>query len=219
MSNLLNLQCSPRGTHSISRLLSQAFVAEWEKNHRDGKVVLRDLAESRLPFVDVPWISGIFLPADKRSPEMHQALKISDELIAEIFVADHILIGTPMYNFTVPANLKAWIDLIVRPGVTHSGPPERRGLVTGKRCTIIIGSGGVYDAGLPAAASDFESGYLRRILGFIGITDVEVVLAGGMAAVAFGSTTVEELVLKFRPAVLAAARERDRKELSTGVPA
>jgi FMN-dependent NADH-azoreductase len=111
-----------------------------------------------------------------------------------------------MYNFTVPANLKAWIDLIVRPRVTHSGPPERRGLVTGKRCTILIASGGIYDEDLPAAASDYESGYLKRVLAFIGISDVEVVMAGGTAAAAFGTTTLEELARKFAPAVLAAAR-------------
>jgi len=154
----------------------------------------------------VPWITGIFLEAGKHTPEMREALAISDELIAELFAADEILIGTPMYNFTVPANLKAWIDLIVRPRVTHSGPPERKGLVVGKRCTVIIASGGVYDEGLPAAASDYESGYLKRILAFIGITEVEVIRAGGTAAVAFGSTTVDELVAQFRPAVLAAAR-------------
>jgi FMN-dependent NADH-azoreductase len=75
-----------------------------------------------------------------------------------------------------------------------------------KSCTVIIASGGVYDEGLPAAASDYESGYLRRILAFIGITEVEVIRAGGTAAVAFGSTTVEELVAQFRPAVLEAVR-------------
>ena len=111
-----------------------------------------------------------------------------------------------MYNFTVPANLKAWIDLIVRPRVTHSGPPERKGLVIGKRCTILIASGGVYDGGLPAAASDYESGYLKRVLAFIGITDVEVVLAGGTIAVSLGSTTVDAIVDQFRSATLAAAR-------------
>lgn len=206
MPTLLNLQSSPRGNASISRLLSQAFVTEWERTHLEGRVVIRDLAESHLPFVGVPWISGMFLPEEKRSPEMQLALKASDELIAELFAADHILIGTPMYNFAVPANLKAWIDLIVRPRITHSGPPERKGLVTGKRCTIIIASGGVYNESLPAASSDYESGYLRRILSFIGITDVQVVLAGGTAALIFGSATAEELVHQFQPAVLAAVR-------------
>jgi FMN-dependent NADH-azoreductase len=206
MPILLNIQSSPRGAHSISRTLSQDFVTAWQTKHPDGKVVLRDLAENNLPYVGIPWITGIFLPVDKHTPEMQRALAGSDELIAELFAADEILIGTPMYNFTVPANLKAWIDLIVRPRITHSGPPERKGLVIGKTCKIIIASGGTYDEGLPAAASDHESGYLKRILAFIGITEVEVILAGGTAAVAFGSTTVEELARQFRPAVLRAAR-------------
>ena len=206
MPTLLNIQSSPRGGNSISRTLSRDFVTAWQTKHPDGKVVLRDLAENNLPYVGLPWITGIFLPADRHTPEMQRALAVSDELIAELFAADEILIGTPMYNFTVPANLKAWIDLIVRPRVTHSGPPERKGLVIGKTCNIIIASGGTYDEGLPAAASDHESGYLKRILAFIGITEVEVILAGGTAAVAFGSTTVEELAMQFRPAVLAATR-------------
>ena len=206
MPTLLNIQSSPRGHHSISRTLSQDFVTAWQAKHPGGKVVLRDLAESHLPYVGVPWITGIFLSADKHTVEMRNALAISDELIAELLSADEILIGTPMYNFTVPANLKAWIDLVVRPRVTHSGPPERKGLVTGKICKIIVASGGTYDEGLPAAASDYESGYLKRILSFIGITEVEVILAGGTAAVAFGTTTIEDLTAQFLPIVLAAAR-------------
>ncbi len=206
MPTLLNIQASPRGQQSISRTVSNEFVDEWQKNHPDGNVVLRDLAETPLPFVGVPWIAGVFLPPDQHSPAMQEALRISDELIAELKSADHILIGTPMYNFAVPANLKAWIDHIVRPRVTHSGPPERKGLVTGKVCTIVIASGGTYDVGLPAAASDYESGYLRRILAFIGITEVEVILAGGTAAISFGQATVEQVAAQCRPAVLAAAK-------------
>jgi FMN-dependent NADH-azoreductase len=206
MPTLLNIQSSPRGLNSISRSLSHDFVTAWQTKHPDGKIILRDLAEDTLPYVGVPWISGVFLPADKHTQEMQRALAVSDELIAELFSADEILIGTPMYNFTVPANLKAWIDLIVRPRITHSGPPERKGLVTGKTCKIIIASGGTYDQDLPAAASDYESGYLKRILAFIGITEVEVILAGGTAAVTFGSTTVKEHAAQFRPAVLAATR-------------
>lgn len=206
MATLLNIQSSPRGADSLSRTLSTEFVTEWQRTHQDGTVVTRDLAATSLPFVGVPWIGGISLSPAEQSAEQRQALAISDELIAELFAADHILIGTPMYNFTVPANLKAWIDLIVRPRVTHSGPPERKGLVTGKRCTLIIASGGTYDPGLPAAASDYESGYLRRVLGFIGITEVETVLAGGTAAIAFGNATLHQLTEQFRPAALAAAR-------------
>ncbi len=206
MPTLLSIQSSPRGKDSYSRLLSQDFVAEWEKNNPEGTVVLRDLAQSQLPFVGLPWIGGVFLPAEQQSPEMQQALRVSDELIAELLAADHILIGTPMYNFTVPANLKAWIDMVVRPKGTHSGPPDRKGLVEGKRCSIIIASGGNYEEGLPSAASDYESGYLKRILRFIGITDIEVVLVGGTQAAFFGSITTKEIVNRFRPAVLAAVR-------------
>nr|WP_255484438.1 NAD(P)H-dependent oxidoreductase [Granulicella sp. 5B5] len=165
-----------------STLTERSFCATWPK------ATYRTSVPHGLP---------ASFPEDKHTPGMQRALAVSDELIAELLSADEILIGTPMYNFTVPANLKAWIDLIVRPRVTHSGPPERKGLVTGKTCKIIIASGGIYDEGLPASASDYESGYLKRILAFIGITT---------AAVSFGSTTVEELVAQFRPAVLAATR-------------
>ena len=94
----------------------------------------------------------------------------------------------------------------MRPRVTHSGPPERKGLVTGKTCKIIIASGGTYDEGMPAAAFDYECGYLKRILAFSGLTEVEIILAGGTAAVTFGSTTGEKLAAQFRPAVLSATR-------------
>ena len=206
MPTLLNIQSSPRGKDSYSRQLSEVFVSEWENQHPEGAVVSRDLAQGQLPFIGAPWIGGAFLPAERHSPEMRQALGVSDELIAELLAADHLLIGTPMYNFTVPANLKAWIDMVVRPNVTHSGPPDRKGLVNGKQCSIVITSAGNYEEGLPSAASDYESGYLKRILRFIGITDVQVVLVGGTEAAFFGSITTEQLIDRFRPAVLAAVR-------------
>ena len=201
------IQRRPHGLENVKpRILSQDFVAEWKKTHVVGTVVLRDLTQAPPPFLDAPWIEGIYLPPERRQPEHQDALKVSDALIAELFAADHLLIGTLMHNFAIPASLKAWIDQVVRPKVTHAGPPERKGLVTGKRCTVIIASGGIYDEGLPATASDYESGYLKRILAFIGITDVKVVMAGGTAAAAFGGTTMEELARTFRPAVLDAAR-------------
>ncbi len=206
MPTLLNIQSSPRGDTSLSRTLSRDFVDNWQAKHPDGKVIFRDLVEQPLPFVGLPWISGVFVSPEQQTPEMKQASALSNELISELFAADHILIGTPMYNFTVPANLKAWIDLVVRPKVTHSGPPERKGLVLGKACKIIIASGGSYDEGLPAVASDYESGYLKRVLAFIGITDVEIVLAGGTVAVSLGQASFASLVNKNRPAVLALVR-------------
>ena len=89
--------------------------------------------------------------------------------------------------------------------MTHTGPPDRKGLVIGKCCKIIIAAGGHYDEGTPAAASDYESSYLKRVLAFIGITDVEVVLAGGTVAVSLGQTSLADLASKVRPSVLALA--------------
>src|SRR5271168_3091598 len=84
MPTLLNIQSSPRGRNSISRTLSHDYVTAWQTKHPDGKVVLRDLAENNLPYVGIPWITGIFLSTDKQTPEMRQALAVSDELIAEL---------------------------------------------------------------------------------------------------------------------------------------
>jgi len=204
MSTLLKIDASPRGDYSISRSLSAEFAAEWQQKHPDGTVTARDLMKTTLPFVDLPWIAGAYTPAEQHSPEMTQALAISNELIAELFAADHILIATPMYNFAIPAVLKAYIDHIVRFGVTFTASYE--GLLKGKKTTVIIASGGVYTPGAFAESYDKETGYLKHILGFIGLTDVEFIHAGGTSEVAKGTTTQPQLVASFVPAVQAAAK-------------
>ena len=172
MPNLLSIIASPRGDYSISSSLTKTFVEEWTKSHADGAVVERDLNKTELPFVDLPWIMGAYTPAEQHSPEMAEALKISDELIAELMAADHIVIGTPMYNFTTPAILKAWIDHIVRVNVTFT--PKYEGLVHNKKVTVIVASGGDYSAGSYLESYNRESEYLKLVLGFIGIKDVSV---------------------------------------------
>jgi FMN-dependent NADH-azoreductase len=204
MPNLLSVLASPRGDYSISRNLTAAFVEEWKKNHAGGQVVTRDLYQTHLPFVDLPWIAGAYTPTDQHTPEMAKALKISDELIAELQVADHIVIGTPMYNFSTPAILKAWIDHIVRVNVTFT--PSYEGLLKGKKVTVIIASSGVYTAGSYTESYNAESGYLKQILGFIGLTDVTFVLAGGTSGVDQGKVSREDLLAQFTPEVLAAAK-------------
>ena len=199
MPTLLHIDASPRGDYSISRKVSAAFAANWKKNHSDGKVVDRDLNKTALTFVDMDWIAGAYSTPDQHTAAHKKALAISDELIAEIFAADHIVIGTPMYNFAIPAVLKAWIDHIVRHGKTFSvGAGGYTGLVTGKKATIVIASGAKYGPGSPYAAYDQESPYLKAILGFIGVTDVEFVLAGGTTEVMQGKidekTFLEPLV-------------------------
>ena len=180
MPTLLHIDASPRGDYSISRKVTTAFVESWKKKHADGKVVRRDLVTSNLTFVDLAWIAGAYTAPDQHTAEHKAALALSDTLIGELFSAEHIVIGTPMYNFAIPAVLKAWIDHIVRHGKTFTvGADGYKGLAGGRKATIVIASGGAYKPGTAFAAYDQESPYLKAILGFIGITDVEFVLAGG----------------------------------------
>ena len=203
MPNLLAVIASPRGEYSISTALTTEFVNAWKANHPDGNVVNRDLYKTKLPFVDAPWIAGAYTPAELHSPEIAEAIAISDKLIAELQAADHIVIGTPMYNFSTPAILKAYIDHLVRVGLTFTMSYE--GLLKNKKLTIIVASGGVYTPGSYMEAYNMETGYLKAVFGFIGITDVTFVLAGGSNDVAQGKVKQEDLVASFVPEVVAAA--------------
>ena len=203
MPSLLAVTASPRGAYSVSTALTHAFVETWKRHHTSENVVTRDLSHADLPYVDLPWIAGAYTPADQRTPEMVRALEISDKLIAELQAADHIVIGTPMYNFAVPSVLKAWIDQIVRFGATFTASYE--GLLKNKKATVIVAAGGVYTAGSHMESYNFETAYLKHILGFIGITDVDFVIAGGTSEVSSGKVTHEELVARFTPEVEAAA--------------
>lgn len=203
MPSLLRIESSPRGAYSVSTALTNTFVQEWKSKHPGGTVVDRDLMGSKLPFVDLPWIAGAYTPAEQHSPDMKAALKISDELIAELKAADEIVIGTPMYNFSIPAVLKAWIDHIVRINVTFS--PSYEGLVKGKKVTVLLASGGEYTPGSHLESYNVAVSYLKQVLGFIGITDVSAVLAGGTSAIDMGKAKREEVLAKFEPAVTAAA--------------
>ena len=204
MPNLLVVLSSPRGDYSVSRNLTATFVEAWKANHTDGTVATRDLFETKLPFVDLPWIAGAYTPAEQHSPEMVEALKISNTLIAELEHADHIVIGTSMYNFSTPAILKAWIDHIVRINRTFTASYE--GLLKNKKVTIILASGGVYTPGSATEGYNAESGYLKQVLGFIGMTDVNIVLTGGSSAIDMGKTTREDFLAQFTPAVTEAAK-------------
>lgn len=199
MPSLLAIQSSPRGDYSVSRKLTAKFIEDWKADHAGGTVVMRDLMRTHLPFVDLPWIAGAYTPAEQHSPEMKEALKISNELIGELMAADHIVIGTSMYNFSIPAILKAWIDHVVRIGVTFTSTYE--GLVKGKKASVIIASGGNYAPGTPTESYNVASSYMKQVLGFIGVTDVTVVLAGGTAAIDMGKARMAEIVGQYSPEV------------------
>lgn len=164
-NTILNVLASPRGEVSVSRQLADKVIARLK--HEGTQIITRDVSDG-VPVVDGAWIGAAFGGEDQAP------LTTSQELIAEVQRADHIVIASPIWNFGVPAALKAWIDQIARAGVTfkysESGPV---GLLEGKRATIVISSGGT-EAG---SEIDFATPYLKHVLGFIGIHDVDVVAA------------------------------------------
>lgn len=186
---ILHIDASARYEGSVTRQLS-ARIAE----KLAGEVITRDLNQS-VPQIDEAWVGANFTPSDARTDEQHETLALSDTLIAELQAADVLVLGVPVYNFGVPAALKAWIDQIARAGVTfrytENGP---EGLMKGKRAIIALSTGGT-----PVGSEiDFASGYLRHILGFIGITDVEIiaadrVLADADAAISAANAKVDAL--------------------------
>lgn len=198
MATLLYITVSPRGNHSISRQLGNAAVETWKKKNPTGQVIERDLSKTALTFVDLDWIGGAFAPPEYHTENHKKALAISDELVSELVEADEIILATPMFNFAIPASLKAWIDHVVRAGKTFryntEGRPE--GLLAGKNKKVlaIIASGGAYSERSGMTALDHESPYLRFILGFMGITNVRFVQAGGTGEVLQGRKSADEFL-------------------------
>ncbi|MDG1282188.1 MAG: NAD(P)H-dependent oxidoreductase [Pseudorhodobacter sp.] len=172
MTAILRIDASARNSGSISRDLTDRIVAKLSAE-ADATVTTRDLA-SGLPQVDSDWIAANFTPADQRNDAQKATLALSDSLVAEVQAADVLVIGLPIYNFGVPSTLKAWIDMIARAGVTfrytEKGPV---GLLEGKRAIVAVASGGTK----MGSEMDFATGYIRHVMGFIGITQVDFVAA------------------------------------------
>jgi FMN-dependent NADH-azoreductase len=186
MPTLLHLDSSPLAS-SISRELTAEFVNTWTAAHPDGTLIHRDLAINPPTPLDAQWIAANFTPEVERTPEQRALLSHSDQLIAELKQADEYVFGVAMHNFSIPSTLKLWIDQIARAGHTFSyGENGPKGLLTGKKATILIASGGNYDAGTPFAAFNFVEPYLKAVFAFLGITNVEFVTAGGAAQLMSG---------------------------------
>ncbi|MFL1407384.1 FMN-dependent NADH-azoreductase [Marinobacter sp. M1N3S26] len=176
MSTLLKIQSSLFNSHGQSSALATRFAEEWLAQHPEGNIVSRDLAEEPVPHLSLDRFQAFTTAPDERTEAQQQVADYSDALIEEVKNADVIVLGVPMYNFNVPTMLQSYFDHIARAGITfrytENGP---EGLLKGKKAYVFISRGGVY------GEDHSQTSFLRQILGFIGITDVEFIHAEGLA--------------------------------------
>lgn len=171
---LLRLDSSARQA-SVSRQLTARFVETWKSADPDAEVVDRNLAATPLPYITDDWMASYGDPAQMTAAQ-RQYFELSDALVQELINSDVIVIGAPMYNFSISWPLKAWIDQVVRIGKTVVySPTGPKGLLHGKKAVVITARGGEYSPEPGALNFDFQEAYLRRILGFIGVSDVTFV--------------------------------------------
>lgn len=176
--NLLEIQSSVRLEKSISRVLSNQFIHVWKATYPDTQHKLRDVGINPPAHPTELWTTANYTPPEARSSEMVTALADSEQLIEELLWADRILIGLPMYNFSIPSNFKAYLDNIVRVGCTFTYDSTTltfQGLATHKQVLIILPSAANYAPGTPLAEMDFCQPYLQAILNFIGINHVTII--------------------------------------------
>lgn len=193
-TKILKVVASFRGNASVSNQISDEVIARLKEKEGDVTVTVRDVSNNPISHLDSELFSAFLTPEANRSESQQKAVDISDEMIQEVFDADIIVIGVPMYNFTIPSVLKSWIDHIARANITfkytENGPV---GLVNHTKVYLAISTGGVYtdDALAPI---DFTENYLKAVLGFIGITDVTTFRAEGMAIPGIADTAVSKAV-------------------------
>ncbi|MGH8382160.1 FMN-dependent NADH-azoreductase [Pseudomonas sp.] len=177
MSRVLVIESSARQQGSISRQLTSDFISQWQAVHPADQVTQRDLAVNPVPHLDANLLGGWMKPEEQRNGDELQALARSNELTDEVLAADVLVLAAPMYNFTIPSTLKAWLDHVLRAGVTfkytETGP---QGLLTGKRAYILTARGGIH----AGATSDHQEPYLRQVMAFIGIHDLTFIHAEGL---------------------------------------
>jgi FMN-dependent NADH-azoreductase len=188
MRTLLRIDSSPLPDGvSFSRRLTDEFVERWREANPGSTVLARDLIAEPIPAIGAEWISARHAREASLRPRQQEVLALSNQLIGELQAADEYVFGVAMHNFGVPAPLKLWIDQIVRPGKTFR---YENGIVVGllrnKKATFLVASGGVYDADTPRAAINFVDPYLRAIFGFMGVTELRFIHAGGVSRLASG---------------------------------
>ncbi len=178
---LLRIDSSTRIQDSHSRKVADEFQIQWQSNHPTGRVVKRDLAQNPPPHLSDLTIQGFYTPEEAKTPELKQALQLSDELIAEIKASDTVIISLPMYNFGIPSSLKAYIDHISRVNqtfeITEQG--EFKPLISNVKHLVFITSSGAVFSNPQMQAMDYMTPYLKTIFGFLGISSMDVLAIEG----------------------------------------
>ena len=177
MSNVLIIESSARQQDSFSRQLTRQFISQWQAAHPADQVTVLDLALAPVPHLDASLLGGWMKPEGQRNADEQISLQRSNELTDELLAADVLVLAAPMYNFAIPSTLKAWLDHVLRAGVTfkytETGP---QGLLVGKKAYVLTARGGLY----AGSTSDHQEPYLRQVMAFIGIHDVTFIHAEGM---------------------------------------
>ena len=192
MSNILLITSSPRSA-SYSTRVARALAEQLVSLEPDASMTVRDLARDPLPHIDDSFAAARDVSPENQTPTQKETLALSNRLLKELFAADAIVIAAGMINFGIPSTLKAYIDHIARPRVTfrysEKGP---EGLVKGKKVYLVVARGGMYSEG-PMKQFNFQDTYLRTVLGFIGLNDIELITVEG---VGYGPEAAERAVSK-----------------------
>lgn len=181
MNRILLITSSPRGVDGLSTRFAGDLARQLAAQHPGSTLAVRDLSVHPVPHIGDAYVAGRVVAPELRTPEQVKAVTLAEALIAELTGADILVIGSAMINFGPPTPLKAWFDYVTWPGVTfrYSGGTVE-GLVKGKKVYLVTASGGVFSQG-PFAPMDFQSGYLKHLLGFLGMTDIEQLRIEGTA--------------------------------------
>ncbi len=194
MRNILHIISSPRKEVSASRKLGNAVIEKIQEKYSDSVVRERDLTQNPVPFLEEEHINTFFSPAENHSPEQQSINRYSEDLISELKEADIIVIDSPMYNFSVPATLRAYFDFTSRAGYTfkydENGP---KGLLNDKKLYIAFTSGNIYSEG-PYQIYDSNVPYIKNIFGFYGVSDVSVFRAEGLSIPGIQETSLEKAI-------------------------
>jgi FMN-dependent NADH-azoreductase len=204
MSNLLLITSSLFGDQSKSAQIAGEFVESWRRAHPGTAVTQRELTPDSMPHLSLDALGALLIQAEQRTAEQRASVVFDDRLIEELEAADVIVLAVPMYNFSIPSTLKAWIDHVARAGrtfrYTAAGP---EGLLKGKKVFVITGRGGFYSGDSPAKVLDFQEPYLRSVLGFLGLDDVTFIHVEGLKV---SPETAEQGIARARERIAAIVR-------------